>query len=98
MSVEVHVEGQITYGGMPEFQRAAERYKQYAASHGYGVPQVLLGLSGSMNTVRLVFRYENLSQYAEHEIKALEDRDYGKIASGMGFSEGTITYTIYQQI
>lgn len=98
MSVEVHVEGQVSYGGLPDFRRAVERYKQYAESHGYAVPQVLLGLSGKMNTARLVYRYENLSQYAEHETRTLEDREYGKIAGEMGFADGTISYAIYQQI
>ncbi len=98
MSFEVHVEGEIAYGGMPRFHEAAERYKAYAGSHGYAVPQVLLGLSGKMNTLRLVYRYEDLSQYAEHEARTVDDREYGKVAGEMGFTEGTICYAIYQQI
>lgn len=40
-------------GGLPDFATAVERYQAYAAANGYAVPQVLLGLSGPMNTVRL---------------------------------------------
>ena len=98
MTVEVHVEGQVAVGGMPDFHQAAERYREYAGSHGYAVPQVLLGLSGKMNTVRLVYRYEDLSQYAEHETRTMDDREYGKIAGEMGFADATISYAIYQQI
>jgi hypothetical protein len=98
MKVEVHVEGQLSYGGLPDFHEAAQRYKTYAESHGYPVPQVLLGLSGQMNTVRLVFRYDDLSQYAEQEARTLEDREYGKVAGEMGFADGTVTFAIYRQI
>jgi hypothetical protein len=45
---------------------------------------VLLGLSGPMNTVRPVYRYDDLSRYDEHEFKAMTDRDYGQIAGAKG--------------
>jgi hypothetical protein len=51
-----------------------------------------------MNTVRLVYRYEDLSRYAEHETRTMDDREYGKIAGEMGFADATISYAIYQQI
>jgi hypothetical protein len=98
MATEVHVEGRITAGGMPDFAVALEHYRIYAAEHDYAVPQALLGLSGSMNTVRLIYRYDELSRYDEHEVKAMTDRDYGKLAGAMGFVDGTINYTIYRQI
>ena len=98
MITEVHVEGQIRYGGLPDFLQATERYRRYAESLGYPVPQVLLGLSGKMNTARLVFKYDELSRYAEQEARARDDREHGQIAGEMGFTDGTITFAIYQQI
>src|SRR5512138_1631194 len=98
MTVEVHVEGRVVAGRLPDFAAAVEEYKTYAAANGYAVPHVLLGLSGPMNTVRLVYRYEDLSQYDEHEFKALTDREYGQIAGAMGFADGTLTYTVYRRL
>ena len=83
---------------MPDFAEAIERYRGYAASNGYAVPQVLLGLSGPMNTVRLVFRYDELSQYDEHEVRAMTDREYGQIAGAMGFVAETLAYAVYHEL
>lgn len=98
MAVEVHVEGRVAAGHLPEFAEAVERYKTYAAANGYAVPRFLLGLSGPMNTVRLVYRYEELSLYDEHELRAMTDREYGQIAGAMGFADGTLAYTVYHQL
>jgi hypothetical protein len=59
---------------------------------------VLLGLSGPMNTVRLVYQFDELSQYEQYEFRVMTDREYGKIAGAMGFAEGTLTYSIYRQL
>jgi hypothetical protein len=96
MSVEVHVEGRVESGRLPDFAEAVERYRAYAGEHGYAVPQVLLGLSGPMNTVRLVYRYAELSEYDEHEFRAMTDREYGKRAAAMRFSDGTLSYTVFR--
>jgi hypothetical protein len=98
VTFEVHVEGQIAVGGMHDFTDAVEHYRAYAAENGYAVPQVLLGLSGPMNTVRLVFRYDELARYDEHEFRAMTDREYGNLAGAMGFADGTIMYTVYRQL
>jgi hypothetical protein len=98
MTVEVHVEGRVLSGHLPDFAAAVERYRAYAAANGYAVPHVLLGLSGPMNTVRLVYEYDELSRYDEHELKAMTDRDYGQIAGAMGFADGTLTYTLYRRL
>ncbi|HEX5996228.1 MAG TPA: hypothetical protein VFY84_13890 [Jiangellales bacterium] len=98
MAVEVHVEGRVAAGRLPEFGGAVERYKAYAGENGYAVPEVLLGLSGPMNTVRLVYRYEDLSTYDEHEFRAMKDVEYGKVADSMGLVDGTIVYSVYHQI
>jgi hypothetical protein len=98
VAVEVHVEGRVASGHLPDFAEAVERYKAYAAANGYAVPHVLLGLSGLMNTVRLVYRYDELSRYDEHEFKAMTDREYGQIAGAMGFVDGTLSYAVYRQL
>jgi hypothetical protein len=98
VSVEVHVEGQVEYGGLPDFTIAFERYCDYAVANGYTVPEALLGLSGKMNTVRLVYRYDNPSEYAAQESRTLHDREYGKIAGELGFTDHSVSYTIYQRV
>lgn len=98
MAVEVHVEGRVASGRLPDFAEAVDRYQAYAAANGYAVPHVLLGLSGSMNTVRLVYLYDELSRYDEHEFKAMTDREYGQVAGAMGFVDGTLSYTVYRQL
>jgi hypothetical protein len=98
VAVEVHVEGRVAPGRMPDFAQAVERYRDYAVANGYAAPDVLLGLSGSMNTVRLVYRYEDLTRYNDHEFKAMTDREYGRVADAMGFVDGTLTYTIYRRL
>jgi hypothetical protein len=98
VAVEVHVTGRITAGHLPNFAEAVERYKAYAAEHGYAVPQVLLGLSGPMNSICLVYRYDDLSEYDTHEFRAMTDRRYGELAGAMDFADGTITYTVYRRL
>jgi hypothetical protein len=96
MPVEVHVEGQISYGRLADFREAVDAYCAYAEENGFGVPRVLQGLSGPMNTVRLVYRYDDLAAYERHEARTAEDREYALVASAMPFAEGTITYAIYR--
>jgi hypothetical protein len=98
MSVEVHVEGQVRYGGLPDFTIALEHYRDYAVANGYTVPEARLGLSGKMNTVRLVYRYDDPSEYAEQESRTLHDREYGKVADELGFTDDSVSYTIYQRV
>ena len=71
MSVEVHVEGRVLAGLMPRFAEAVEQYKGYARTHDYAVPKVLMGLSGEMNTVRLVYRFGSATEYEEQEVRTL---------------------------
>ena len=96
MAVEVHVEGRVAAGRLPDFVEGVKRYSEYAAAHGYAQPKVLLGLSGDMNTVRLVYTYPELGAYEEHEARAATDREYGQVAMGMALVEGTIRYSIYR--
>ncbi len=98
MSVEVHVEGRILLGRMPDFMEAVGRYAEYARAHGHSVPRVLQGLSGEMNAVRLVFSYDDLNEYQRDEEVAATDRDYGEIASQMPFVDGTLAYSLYRVV
>lgn len=98
MPVEVHVEGQVTTGKMPEFAVAVEQYKDYAKTHRYAVPRVLMGLSGEMNTIRLVYRFDTAAEYEEQELRTLHDSDYGAIAARMGFAERSLHYSLFREI
>ena len=98
MPIEVHVEGRVVAGHMPRFADAVEQYKDYAKTHDYSVPSVLMGLSGEMNTVRLVYRFDSAAEYEDQEVRTLRDEDYGAIAGRMGFAEGTLRYSIYREI
>ncbi|MCL4543079.1 MAG: NIPSNAP family protein [Chloroflexi bacterium] len=98
MTVEVHVEGRVAQGKLAEFAEGVARYASYARDHGYVVPRVLQGLSGPMNTIRLVYTYDDLSAYEEHEARTLRDTGYAQAASGMGFVDGTLIYTVYRQV
>jgi hypothetical protein len=96
MAVEVHVEGRVAAGRLPDFVEGVKRYSEYAAAHGYAQPRVLQGLSGDMNTVRLVYTYPELGVYEKDEAKTATDREYGQVAMGMALVEGTIRYSIYR--
>ena len=80
MSVEIHVMGRVASGRLADFYEAVNRYREYAQSHGYAVATVLFGLAGEMNTVRLVYHYEDLNAYESHEVRTLTDRAYAEIA------------------
>lgn len=98
MTVEVHVQGQVVAGELPSFAIAVEEYKDYAKTHDYSVPRVLLGLSGEMNTVRLVYTFESAADYEEQELRTLRDEEYGEVARRMQFADGTLTYSIFREI
>jgi hypothetical protein len=96
--VEVHVEGRIALGQLAEFTVGVRRYIDYLRQHDYVVPRVLHGLSGQMNTVRLVYTYPDLNGYERHEANSLADTEYAKAASGMPFVDGTITYSVFNVV
>ena len=95
MAVEVHVEGVIENGRFAEFLEAAERWRAFREKRGWSPPRLLCGLSGLMNTVRLVFCYDGLDEYEREEAQALRDPEYGDVASAMPF-EGQLHYSIFQ--
>ncbi len=98
MSVEVHVEGRIALGRMPDFMEAVMRYAAHAEAHGYAVPRVLQGLSGEMNRVRLVYTYPDLAEYERDEGRVASDREYGRVALEMPFVDGTVSYSVFRVV
>ncbi len=96
MPIEVHVQGRVKVGHLADFYDAVKTYQEYAKSQGYRLPKVLFGLSGDMNTVRLVYHYEDLNAYESHEVRTLTDRTYAEIAEQMGFVDGSLHYAVYR--
>ncbi len=92
MAIEVHVQGQIEPGRLADFREAVGRYRAYAHEHGYAEPEVLFGLSGKMNTIRLIYTYEDLNGYEDHETRTLTDREYAEVGQQMGFVVGSVRY------
>lgn len=96
--IEVHVEGRIELGRLAEFGTGIERYCQYLRDHDYVVPRVLHGMSGPMNTIRLVYTYPDADAYERHERLSMGDTEYAEAAGGMPFVDGTINYCIYRLV
>jgi hypothetical protein len=98
MTVQIHVDGRVAQGRLAAFADGLDRYLGYARDHGYTLPQVLQGLSGPMNSIRLVYTYDDLAAYEEHEACALQDAGYAAAASAMELVEGTITYSLFRTV
>lgn len=97
MAVEVHVTGRVQLGRFADFVAAAERWQQFRAERRAASCRILQALSGEMNTVRLVFTYPDLTSYEREEARDAADPEYGRVAAGMPFVEGTLTYEIYRE-
>ena len=98
MTVEVHVDGRVAQGRLTTFADGLKGYLGYARDHGYTVPRVLQGVSGPMNSIRLVYTYDDLASYEEHEARTLQDAGYAAAASAMELVEGTITYSLFRMV
>ena len=98
MTVEIHVDGRVIQGKLNAFAEGLQVYLAYAQENGYVLPEALQGLSGPMNSVRLVYRYDDLAAYEEHEARTLRDTGYAEAASGMEFVEGTLNYSVFREI
>ncbi|MFQ5871054.1 MAG: NIPSNAP family protein [Candidatus Geothermarchaeales archaeon] len=98
MTVSVHVRGEIEYGRLHEYLDAVEKYKEYRSRNGYVVPKVFLGLSGPMNTVLMVYRYDDSAAYEEEEAATARDKGYAEVASQMPYLEGTIYYELFKEM
>lgn len=97
MSVILHVRGEIQYGKWLQFRDSVERYREYRRSRNYVVPQLLLGISGPMNSTILVYRYESAEAFEKEDRSIAEDTQYGKVASEMPFREGSIVYQLFRE-
>ncbi len=97
MAVILHVRGEIRYGEWRHFREAAEKYREYRRSKKYIVPDLLLGLSGPMNTAVLVYRYEDARAFEREDRAIAADPEYGKVASQMPYREGTIVYELFRE-
>ncbi len=96
MTIQVHVDGRVAQGKLTAFAGGLERYLGYAREHDYATPQVLQGLSGPMNSIRLVYTYDDLAAYERHEARTLGDPGYAEAAAAMEFADGSITYSIFR--
>ncbi|HET9060689.1 MAG TPA: hypothetical protein VFN61_12265 [Acidimicrobiales bacterium] len=97
-AAEIHVDGRVAQGRLSAFSQGLERYLAYASDHGYALPRVLQGLSGPMKSIRLVYTYDDLAAYENHEARTLHDAGYAETASAMEFFEGTITYSLFRTV
>ena len=97
MVVVLHVRGEIRYGEWRHFREAAETYREYRRNKKYVVPDLLLGLSGPMNTAVLVYRYEDAHAFEKEDRAIAGDSEYGKVASQMPYREGTIVYELFRE-
>ncbi len=96
MSAVLLVKGTITYGRLPEFAQAVGAFVDYRRQRGWAVPEVLHGLAGPMNTVLMIFRYKNLSDWETECAAEREDAEYGRIASKLPYTAGSLIYELYQ--
>ena len=98
MAVEVHVIGRIALGRFAEFVESAQAWRAFRRGRGRADCRILQGLSGEMNTVRLVFEYPDLNAYEREEARDAADEEYARVAGAMPFVEGTLAYEIYREL
>ena len=97
MGVVLFVRGEITYGRWIDFLSAARHYCDYRREKGYVVPEMLLGMSGPMNTALLVYRYSDAKAFEDENVALDQDKDYARVASAMPYIEGTIDYELFRE-
>jgi len=96
MAVEVHVDGVVQRGRFAEFLTAAQGWQRFRQERGWCAPRLLCGLSGTMNTVRFVFRYDSLADYEREEQLVARDVEYARIASAMPF-DGALHFQLFRE-
>lgn len=96
MAIQVHVEGVVERGRFAEFLETSKNWRRYRREQGLSTPDMLLGLSGVMNTVRMILRYESLADYEREETLVAQDLDYVKVATTMPF-EGPLHINIFKE-
>jgi hypothetical protein len=96
MSAVLLVKGTIAYGRLPEFAQTVGAFVAYRQERGWAVPEVLHGLAGPMNTVLMIFRYKDLSDWETECAAEREDAEFERIASKLPYTEGSLAYELYQ--
>ena len=89
--------GTIEYGKLAEFAQSVEAFRELRRKRGWAVPEVLHGLSGPMNSVLLVFRYEKLAAWEAECAAERTDIEYARIASVLPYDAGSIQYELFQR-
>ncbi len=96
MALELHVRGEVRYGLQSTFLEAAKVWQNYRSERGWAIPRVLLGLSGPMNLVEMIFTYADADQLEREAAAEAADLEYGRIAAELSFREPSITYELYR--
>ncbi len=89
-------QGTVQYGRLKEFAEAVGSFIEYRRKQNWALPEVLYGLAGAMNTVLMIFRYDNLDAWDREAKAERQDADYGRIASRLPYAEPSIHYERYQ--
>lgn len=76
---------------------AVGEYRDYWQKKRYIVPDVLLGLSGPMNSTVLVDRYDDARAFESEDRAIAKDPEYGRIASAMPYRDGTIVHELFRE-
>jgi hypothetical protein len=90
------VRGIIEYGKLHDFTQALPAFVAYRRDRGWAVPEVLHAMSGPMNTVLMIFRYEGVANWETECAVERVDAAYGRIASALPYRADSITYELYQ--
>ena len=96
MAAVLLVKGMIAYGRLHDFAQAVDTFASYRRQRGWADPEVLYGLAGPMNTVLMIFRYREVHDWELECAAERDDPQYGRIASQLPYSAGSIQYELYQ--
>lgn len=96
MAAVLLVKGIIAYGRLHDFSQAVETFVAHRRQRGWAIPEVLYGLAGPMNTVLMIFRYREVHDWELECTAERDDPQYGRIASQLPYSAGSIQYELYQ--
>lgn len=90
------VKGVIEYGRLHEFTQALPAFIAYRRNRGWALPEVLHAMSGPMNAVLMIFRYDGVATWETECAAERTDAEYGRIASALPYCANSLTYEIYQ--
>ena len=96
MAAVLLVRGTIEYGKLAAFTKSVGVFRELRRKRGWAVPEVLHGLSGPMNSVLLVFRYEQLAAWEAECAAERTDTEYARVASALPYDAGSIRYELFQ--